>query len=149
MKSQTWIQMANYWRRTIIDDSDLLDFPLKLLFLLIKTMTGKNRAQFSSVITMIINLSSRSIHSIRLLVCETWFGLERWDVVVEIVARWWEFYGVAPQQRLIAPCNDKMAVGLRVSTAHRKFHPLLVLPPSKTRKKEKKKSPRLMALNWF
>jgi hypothetical protein len=60
--------MANYWRRTIIDDSDLLDFPLKLLFLLIKTMTGKNRAQFSSVITMIINLSSRSIHSIRLLV---------------------------------------------------------------------------------
>lgn len=72
MKSQTWIQMANYWRRTIIDDSDLLDFPLKLLFLLIKTMTGKNRAQFSSVITMIINLSSRSIHSIRLLV---------WDLV--------------------------------------------------------------------
>lgn len=61
--------MANYWRRTIIDDSDLLDFLLKLFSLLIKTMTRKNRAQFSSVITMIINLSSRSIHSIRLLVC--------------------------------------------------------------------------------
>ena len=164
MKSKTWIQIANYWRQPItmrwFRSSFFNNFRwfqphLKSQLWFWKIYYSSKSFAISKCWLTHSFMSQQLPHSAVGLIHGK--GSEVKNAVVEIVARWTEFYGIPHHTSLIecisgvkeceayrrATTKWRLAYGTELATAHRKFHPLL------EPRRKRRRNTRHILINWF